>query len=58
MMGFSSDLVSVSTKLPSKRQHEKIPVTFFTGTDRNYVQADEENIDLHIFITLKDYVLH
>ena len=30
MMGFPSDLVSFSTKLPSKR-HEKIRVTFFTG---------------------------
>ena len=30
MMGFPSDLVSLSTKLPSKR-HEKIRVTFFTG---------------------------
>ena len=30
MMGFSSDLVSFSTKLPSK-SHEKIPVTFFIG---------------------------
>ena len=29
-MEFPSDLVSFSTKLPSKRQ-EKIPVTFFTG---------------------------
>ena len=30
MMGFPSDLVSFSTKLPTKR-HENIPVTFFTG---------------------------
>ena len=30
MMGFPSDLVSFSTKLPSKR-HEKKPLTFFTG---------------------------
>ena len=30
MMGFPSDLVSFSTKLPSKR-HETIRVRFFTG---------------------------
>ena len=28
--GFPSELMSFSTKLPSKR-YEKIPVTFFTG---------------------------
>ena len=31
-MGFPSDLISFSTKRPSKR-HEKTPVTFFTGID-------------------------
>ena len=31
MMGFPSDLVPFSTKLPSKG-HGKIRVTFFTGT--------------------------
>ena len=30
MMGFLSNLMSFSTKLPTER-HEKIPVTFFTG---------------------------
>ena len=44
MMIFSSDLVLISTKPPSKR-HEKIPVTFFTGAEQNY---DGENIELHI----------
>ena len=34
MIGFPSDLVSFSKKLPSKR-HEKIRVTFFTGKSRN-----------------------
>ena len=32
MMGFPSDLISFSIKLPSKR-HGKIPVSFFTGLE-------------------------
>jgi len=55
MMGFPSDLVSFLTKLPSKR-HEKIPVTFFTGTEQNYVQGDEENILTCIFIKRLNYL--
>ena len=34
MMGFTSDLVSFSTKLMAKR-HEKSPVTFFAGHGHN-----------------------
>ena len=35
MMGFPSDLISFSTKLPSKK-HEKNCVTFFTGIIISY----------------------
>ena len=51
MMGFPSDLVSFSTKLPS-RSHEEILVTFFTGCSRSrtlfsmsYVLSSLENMN-------------
>ena len=45
MMGFPSDSVSFSTKLPSKR-HEKIPVTFFTGEVQVIEEENGENIEI------------
>ena len=48
IMGFPSDLVSFSTKLPAKR-HEKMHVTFFTGI------IGDLNLCVFFSILLKEY---
>ena len=43
-LGFPSDLVSFSTKVPLKR-HEKIRVTFFAGKMLTYAIWDEKIVN-------------